>query len=63
MSIKKNNLEKKVKIEGYEEITKEQFYNLKQDQGIRLFDYHNNCKQIFYKKREYKEFVKTSLNM
>ena len=52
MSIKKNNLEKKVKIEGYEEITKEQFYKLKQDQGIRLFDYSNSCVQVFYKKED-----------
>ena len=41
----------KVKIEGYKEITKEEFYVLKQDQGLRLFDYYQGCRQIFYKKK------------
>ena len=46
------DLENKIKIEGYKEITKEQFYNLKQDQGLRLFNYYNNCVQVFYKKED-----------
>lgn len=48
--MKKNNLEKKVKINGYKEITKEQFNRLKPNEGIRLFDYYQDCKQIFYKR-------------
>lgn len=50
MSMKKNNLEKKVKISGYKEISLDEFYKLKPNEGIRLFDYYKDCKQIFYKR-------------
>ena len=46
------NLEKRIIIKGYEEITSKEFYNLKQNNGLRLFNYKENCKQTFYKKSE-----------
>ena len=46
------DLENKIIIEGYKEITPEEFYDLKQGEGLRLFDYYQDCKQIFYKKNE-----------
>ncbi len=52
----KKNLEKKIKqrkvrLRGYKEITSDEFHNLKHDEGIRLFDHYQGCKQIFYKKQ------------
>ncbi len=52
---KNNNLEKKVrikkiKIPGYKEITSEEFFVLKPDQGLRILDYYQACNQTFYRK-------------
>ncbi len=56
-------LENKIIIKDYEEITSEQFYNLKPNEGLRLFDHNQDCKQIFYKKKEVKSYTKHEQNI
>ncbi len=51
----KKNLEKKIRIKkikilGYKEITSEEFYTLKPNQGLRMFDYYQDCNQTYYRK-------------
>lgn len=50
MDLEKKLKQRKIKIRGYREISSEEFYKLKPNQGLRVFDYHQNCKQMFYKR-------------
>lgn len=51
--MKPETLEEKTapKIEGFEVISSEEFYKLR-NEGLRLFDYSQDCKQYFYRKIE-----------